>query len=150
MGTGPAVDPRLRGGAAALSYQWYVIDQTGHSNNISGATASTCVWPATVLPNPAKPKAPFTNFTFGVKVWNADFRTNAILYSLYVIPDDGKAAVSAALGNAPPTSVPLRANLRSDPFRLPGIKDPGKSGCRRFHGFRRSRIAGPSCRWSLP
>jgi len=26
----------------------------------------------------------------------------------------------------------------------------GKGGCRRFHGFRRSRVAGPSCCRSLP
>jgi len=30
-----------------------------------------------------------------------------------------------------------------------GIKDAGKGGCRRFHGFRRSRVAGPNCCWSL-
>ena len=31
-----------------------------------------------------------------------------------------------------------------------GIKDSGKGGCRRFHGFRRSRVSGPGGCWSLP
>ena len=31
-----------------------------------------------------------------------------------------------------------------------GIKDSGKGGCRRFNGFRRSRVSGPGGCWSHP